>query len=56
MFVLQLKNMHMVKLFRGKELNLHIGFPSFNQDTKMIEFSLKFYRTKFNGEHNHTLW
>lgn len=21
----------------------------------MIEFSLKFYRTKFNGEHNRTL-
>lgn len=33
-FVLQLKNMHIVKLFRSKELNLHIEFQLFNQRQK----------------------
>lgn len=34
MFVLELKNMHMVELFRSKELNQHIGLPSLNQRHK----------------------
>lgn len=33
-FVLRLKNMHIVKLFRSKELNLHVGFQPFNQRQK----------------------
>lgn len=51
------KNMHIFWLLRKvKSKPEHLDFNHWSKDREMIEFSLKFYRTKFNGEHNRTLW
>lgn len=51
------KNMHIFwPLRKVKSKPEYLDFNHWSKDRKMIEFSLKFYRTKFNGEHNHTLW
>lgn len=53
----RLKNMHIFWLLRKvKSKPEYLDFNHWSKDRKMIEFSLKFYRTKFNGEHNHALW
>lgn len=51
------KNMHISWLLRKvKSKPEHLDFNHWSKDRKMIEFSLKFYRTKFNGKHSRTLW